>query len=744
MMKSLNYKINATLTFTRLKRRRAWSLSFICRVTSLVLSILLSTQYVSAQEIGRLTGKIVDSSTSTANSASGVFVIAVNQVTGRTFRVRAEHDGRYSLTLSAGAYRVQLETPSTAEFKRGENFGALAIARGTFVENISIESGRETVLDIPLAKNATSHAAAPNATASTANTRAVEAPTGYAGESGINHEAATQPDRVSVRDRWRINFPEYERYGSVAGGRDIPFKKGRLFDPYDQNVFKGDYPIFGQHVFMILSATSTTSVQQQRTPTPSNVSSARPGSAEFFGKPEVLATSELLQFSFEMFGGDTSFKPRSWAIKISPTFSLPNYVRARENGIINIDPRRGTTRTDTHVSFEDAFAEVKLEDVNAHYDFISVRAGIQPFVSDFRGFIYTDNNLGARVFGNFDNNRYQFNLAYFAQLEKDTNSGLNRFDLRHQNVYIANIFRQDFLAKGYTGQLSFHFNDDRRGVEFDRNGFQVRPAVIGDARPHSVKVAYLGFSGDGHIGRLNLSNSYYFALGNDSRNPIAGRDTHVRAQMAAAEASVDKNFVRLRASFFFASGDKNPTDGTATGFDSILDDPNFAGGQFSFWNRVGIPLAGTNVGLVQPSSVLPSLRSSKTQGQSNFVNPGILIYNAGFDIELTQRIKAVFNFNHLRFHRTEPLEYVLFQNHIRHDIGQDLSIGVAYRPRLINNITLTFGASTLKPGRGFRDIFTDASRNCPANVRDYCTPDDVLIDPKKPLYALFAQVRFVF
>ena len=163
-------------------------------------------------------------------------------------------------------------------------------------------------------------------------------------------------------------------------------------------------------------------------------------------------------------------------------------------------------------SLEEAFGEVKLADLDANYDFVSVRAGIQPFVSDFRGFIFSDNNLGARVFGAFDNNRYQFNGAYFSMLEKDTNSGLNRFDTRHQNIYIANIFRQDFIRKGYTIQGSFHYNDDRRSIEFDRNGFLVRPAPIGDVRPHAIKVAYLGVSGDGHLGRLNLSHSYYFAF----------------------------------------------------------------------------------------------------------------------------------------------------------------------------------------------------------------------------------------
>ena len=82
--------------------------------------------------------------------------------------------------------------------------------------------------------------------------------------------------------------------------------------------------------------------------------------------------------------------------------------------------------------------------------------------------------------------------------------------------------------------------------------------------------------------------------------------------------------------------------------------------------------------------------------------------------------------------------------YIRHDIGWDLSVGVTYRPLLINNIQLTFGASTLKPRRGFRDIYTDRTRNCPPNVPDYCTSDNVVINPNKPLYALFAQAKFIF
>lgn len=700
------------------------------RAATLFLLLGVCALAVNAQNRGHLHGVVRNAAGATVARVS---VVVVNQVTSGTWKVHSGSDGSYSLRLPAGAYRISVALPYLAIFDKNGQYGEFALVHGYALESVIVEAGNDIKIDINIAEKSPEAITAEKQDEST----------GYAGTPSVPSAAQTNADRREARDRWRIGFPEYDRYGDRGGrGRDIPFKKGRWWDPYNQSVLKGDYPIKGNETFFVFSATNTSTIELRRVPTASGTSADDPRSAEFFGQPEQLAVNETLQLSFELFHGDTAFKPRDWAIKISPTFSIPNYLNARENGVVNIDVRRGANRTDTHVSLEEAFGEVKLADLSANFDFVSLRAGIQPFVSDFRGFIFSDNNLGARLFGSFGNNRYQYNAAYFSMLEKDTNSGLNRFDTRHQNVYIANIFRQDFMRKGYTIQGSVHFNDDRASLKYDRNGFLVRPSLIGDVRPHSIKVGYLGISGDGHLGRLNLTHSYFYALGRDDRNPIAGRSVRIKSNMAAVEASVDKDYLRFKGSFFWAQGDKDPTDAKATGFDAILDDPNFVGGQFSFWNRNGIRLTQTGVGLVQPNSILPSLRSSKTQGQANFVNPGIFIYNAGVDVEVTQRMKAVFNVNFLRFHRTEPLEYILLQNHIRHDIGWDYSLGVAYRPFLINNVTLTFGASTLQTGRGFRDIFTDRPRNCPPNVGDFCEPG--VISPNKPLYSLFTQLRLVF
>ena len=161
--------------------------------------------------------------------------------------------------------------------------------------------------------------------------------------------------------------------------------------------------------------------------------------------------------------------------------------------------------------------------------------------------------------------------------------------------------------------------------------------------------------------------------------------------MAAVELSLDKDWIRYRASFFYASGDKDPRDGTARGFDTIFDNPNFAGGAFSFFNSEGIRLTSTGVGLVSPDSLVPDLRTSKSEGQANFVNPGLFLYNAGVDIDITPKLRGFINFNMLRFARTEPLELLLFQSNIHAGIGADSGIGVTYRPPLSENIVITAG-----------------------------------------------------
>ncbi len=518
------------------------------------------------------------------------------------------------------------------------------------------------------------------------------------------------PDFVPIPDRWTIPFPQIPR-------RTV---EGRRIDPYNQNILKGDEPVIGDSVFLVLGATLDTPTEYRRIPVSSSISPERPASDAFSGQAEQFFTTPRLFLSAELFKGQAAFKPRTWALKLTPAFNV-NYLDTQ--GLADRDVSLDGTRKGDHVSLEEAFVEVKIADLSPRYDAVSLRAGIQFLVSDFRGLVFSDFNLGARLFGNLDGNRWQYNLAYFELLEKETNSRLNSFDSREHGVMIANVFRQDLLADGHTLELSYHGSRDRATEEahYDANGALVRPARIGEARLHDVTTHYLGVAGDGHLGRVNVTHAYYYVFGEDEDNALAGRPVDVRAHMAALQLSVDRDWARFRTAAFFASGDGEPTDGTASGFDVIYDFANFVGGPFSFWTLTPIPLTRTNVFLKGPFSLVPSLRSNKFEGQANHVNPGVVILNRSLDLDLTPKLRATLNANYLRFHRTEPLEELLSRPDIGHGIGVDLGAGVLYRPLLNENIVITAGVSGLIPGSGFDDLFTSTCRmpGCGQDTRSY-------------------------
>ena len=111
--------------------------------------------------------------------------------------------------------------------------------------------------------------------------------------------------------------------------------------------------------------------------------------------------------------------------------------------------------------------------------------------------------------------------------------------------------------------------------------------------------------------------------------------------------------------------------------------PLFEGGGTNFLNRQAIPLTASGVALFSFNSLLPTLRSNKLQGQANFINPGIMLFNGGLDAKLTPKLKAQLNVNYLRFDHTEVLQailFILFQGGIKRSIGVDAGFGLQYRP----------------------------------------------------------------
>ena len=521
-------------------------------------------------------------------------------------------------------------------------------------------------------------------------------------------------DQIPLPDRWRL----IETLGLV---------KERWFDPYNQNTLKGDRPIDRAKVkwlpineddwFFAVSAVSDTVFEPRTFPIPVGVqTSERPGSLDIFGKDASYVVSQTFLVGAALIKGSTAFKPPEIEYRVSLAFNV-NYANVPERRVLSVNPSKPSHRFDGFVGVQEAFVDYHLRNTSDRYDFMSIRVGIQPFQSDFRGFLFNDQQLGMRLFGNRDGNRFQFNLAAFWRLEKDTNSGLNSVVKRPRDDWVlaANVYRQDFLIPGFTSQITAVYNRNREAsrIEVDTNGFPVRPALLGTLRGRDYDVVYLGYNADGRIGRINVTASAYGALGEDRNSFFTGRPAQIRAYFGAAELSYDRDWMRFRLSALYASGDGNAYDDREGGFDAIFENPIFAGADTSYWIRQSIPFAGGGraVSLNGRNGVLNSLRSSKEQGQSNFNNPGTVLVGVGADFDLTPAVRVSANTNHLWFADTTTLQALRNEGSIPRDIGWDLSAAAIWRPKATQNIVARLSAATLIPGAGFRDLFASSNRN---------------------------------
>ena len=524
-------------------------------------------------------------------------------------------------------------------------------------------------------------------------------------------------------DPTRLRTPALEEIGELQGLPDrwriveaIGLKEN-LLDPYHgQNRLKGDMPMFGEDWFVALIGISDTVIEPRDFPVPvGGPVTDRAGSLDTFGDGRQQVYSQTFVLETVLYQGDTVFKPPDWEFRFTPAINI-SHVVVEERGLLKADADAGKTRTEAAVGIQAAFVDKHLRNVSSRYDFDSLRIGVQPFTADFRGFLLNDSLFGARLFGIRDDNRIQYNLAWFRRIDKDTNSGLNNLvergaaALRDDDIFVVNAYLQDWPRLGFTVQGTVLYNRNREGdaLLYDDNGILQRPASIGLERPRDYDVSYLGVSGDGPLGGLNLSTSAYVALGDSTRGTFSERKEDIRAGFIAAELSKDFSWVRVRASLAWASGDPDPFDGRGEGFDAIFENPLFAGADTSFWMREPVPLiAGGRVTLSGRNGLLNSLRSSKEFGQSNFTNPGLRLIGVGADLDLTPTLRVSGNLNHLAFDHTASLQVARAQSGIPRDIGFDASVAVVWRPLAIQNVVARVSASALLPGDGYRALFGD-------------------------------------
>lgn len=515
----------------------------------------------------------------------------------------------------------------------------------------------------------------------------------------------------------RVSTPEirYLRQGPPVPDRwrivDTLGYESNLWDPYSgNNPLKADRPVIGKDWFFNLSVISDTVLEPRTIPTPvGSAVTRRPGSLDVIGKGEQYLFNQNVIVETVLYKGDTVYKPPDHEFRIVAVGNW-NITEVEEDGVVKADPAFGNRRNESGLYLQQAFYDYHIRDVSPRYDFESIRFGIQPFNNDFRGFLFQDQPFGVRFFGIRDNAIWQYNVAWFRRLDKDINSGLNDVSagLRDDDLFVFNLYKQDAPELGFTSEFSVIYNRNREGDDFvfDANNFLARPASIGLEQGRDYDVVYMGYNGDGHFGPWNLSTSAYLTVGEESRGTFVPEKTDVFSYFFAAEGSRDFDWTRLRLSFAHASGDNDPFDNTAKGFDAIFDNPQFAGGETSYWIRQGIPyIGGGKVALTSRNSLLPNLRSSKEQGQSNFSNPGLTLIGVGADFDLSPQTRLSLNLNQLWFADTAVLEFTRAQEDISKNIGQDISAALIWRPYATQNIVFRLSGAILHPGGGWKDLY---------------------------------------
>ena len=252
----------------------------------------------------------------------------------------------------------------------------------------------------------------------------------------------------------------------------------------------------------------------------------------------------------------TTWPSRSWAI-VSPNV-LQGHRRAPA----------------TFLALQEWFVETKIADLSPDYDFVSVRVGIaavhqrlprlplqrhQPRRPPLRHPQLQPRPVQRRLLPPVGEGHQQL---------------LNTFNDRHQNLVIANYYRQDFLFPGYTAQVSLHYNHDQPTSSSTRTASWSGPTrSASSSRTRSTSSTSAGPA----TATSAASTSRTSSTGRSATTasiPLANQAADdQRADGRDRGLSYDRDWVRFRTSFFYASGDSNPNNSHATGFDSILDRP---------------------------------------------------------------------------------------------------------------------------------------------------------------------------
>ena len=419
----------------------------------------------------------------------------------------------------------------------------------------------------------------------------MDPPLGFAGRTSVL-PSVTQGDSdfgVPVEDRCqRPGIPRLGplRPGATRASSTTRTKVGNIWNPYKQNVLKGDYPVIGQkHLPQHHRHQPPGDRRPAWIPTSEHATStARPVRilTDFFGSPNHLNYQHYLSVQVDLFSGDAGFKPSDWRVVVTPTFNV-NTLNVDEVGVVTPNPTDGTTRDRTL------------------------------FLA--RGILHRDEDRGYQPVL-----RFRLDAGRLAVLQQR----LPRLSVRRHQQGRPPVRHQLLQPRPVQHRLLPPVREGHRlrpqhvpGPRAGRGGRQLLPAGLHLPRLHRGSQLPLrprrpdhplrqpGLPGAARPGRQRPAAHHRRLLPRPRRQrphrPLQHHEPVLLCVRPRHEQRVGRAGARhqrldggggtvlrprleaLPVSGFYSSGDHNTQNHEAHGFDTILDDVDFAGGEFSYW-----------------------------------------------------------------------------------------------------------------------------------------------------------------
>ncbi len=288
-------------------------------------------------------------------------------------------------------------------------------------------------------------------------------------------------------------------------------------------------PLKGDDWFLVAGLTSDTVVEPRSFPILVGVqTTGRPDSIDTFGHPASLVLAQTVLASAALIKGSTAYKPPEIEYRVTLAAQL-NYVNLDERRVLNVKPSTASHRTDMFVGVQELFVDRHLRNTSDRYDFDPCASASSPSSRTFAASCSMTTSLGCACSA-IATTIASSTTSPPSGVWRRTRTAASTISARRRATTGCSspISTGRISPSGFTSQISVTYNMNREAgrIEVDKNGFPVRPALFGNLRARDYDVVYLGYSGDGHFGRINLTTSLYAALGQDRDNVFTLASRH--------------------------------------------------------------------------------------------------------------------------------------------------------------------------------------------------------------------------